>query len=172
MTSEHLACKNPDCHSSEFWILPDGRVTCADSDCYAEYGRIAGPGAERIFSPVTGSSRKLGCDWARIIPGIEGRLISLGSTDETASAWIDVRPERVPAAEEAGQLILGDVMVPAASDAGKLGEQLAVARERLESLAAGIEKSAATTAPSKKSRIECECAEAVRDIARSIGGGS
>jgi hypothetical protein len=61
---------------------------------------------------------------------------------------------------------------PLVAERDQAREQLAVARERLESLAAGMELSAATTSPSKKSQIERECAEAVRDIARSIGGES
>ena len=31
--SAHLTC--PACrHSAEFWVLPDGRVICADEDCH------------------------------------------------------------------------------------------------------------------------------------------
>lgn len=44
-------------------------------------------------------------------------------------------------------------------------EQLAVTRERLENLAAGMELSATTSHPSKKSEIERGCAQAVRGIA-------
>lgn len=40
-------------------------------------------------------------------------------------------------------------------------------RERLEKLAAGMEMSASTTAPSKKSEIETGCAAAVRQIAEA-----
>jgi hypothetical protein len=55
-----------------------------------------------------------------------------------------------------------------ASEADGLREQLAVTRERLESLAAQLEESAAVTAPSKKSQIEMECAAAVRSVASGI----
>lgn len=34
--SEHLAC--PDCGSGEFWLRPDGKIICADGDCYATMG--------------------------------------------------------------------------------------------------------------------------------------
>ena len=43
-------------------------------------------------------------------------------------------------------------------------EELAAVRERLRNLAADLKRSAAATAPSKKSAIERECAEAVRGI--------
>jgi hypothetical protein len=42
---------------------------------------------------------------------------------------------------------------------------LADTRERLENLAVGMEMSAAGTSPSKKSEIERQCAQAVREIA-------
>jgi hypothetical protein len=98
---------------------------------------MTGP-AQETPPPVTagGSSRKLGRDWARIIPGTEGRLISLSAADETA--WIDVRPEHVPAAEEAGQLTFGDgTAVPEASDADGLRKQLAIAVAALRDLRDG-----------------------------------
>lgn len=65
---------------------------------------------------------------------------------------------------------VGEVTIPETGEADGLREQLTVARERLESLAAGMEMSAAVTSPSKKSQIERECAEAIRDVARSIAG--
>lgn len=46
-----------------------------------------------------------------------------------------------------------------------LREELAVLRERLGNLAAGLELSASTSLPSKKSEIEQGCARAVRGIA-------
>ena len=58
--------------------------------------------------PLTGSSRKLGREWGRVTPGIEGRLISFGGVNDGAWAWIDVREERKPALEEAGQLTLAE----------------------------------------------------------------
>lgn len=55
---------------------------------------------------------------------------------------------------------------PGAEDeAGQLREELARIRERLRDLAAGLELSASTSAPSKKSEIEQGCARAVRGIA-------
>jgi molecular chaperone GrpE (heat shock protein) len=50
----------------------------------------------------------------------------------------------------------------------ELREQLARVRERLENVAAGMELSASTTHPSKKSEIEHGCADAVRQIAYDI----
>lgn len=50
-------------------------------------------------------------------------------------------------------------------------EQLAGVRERLGNLAAGLELSAGTTEPSKKSDIERQCARRVRDIAGSLRAG-
>lgn len=44
--------------------------------------------------PVTGRSRKVGRDWVRLQPGVQGRLISFGGGDDGAWAWIDVREER------------------------------------------------------------------------------
>jgi len=52
----------------------------------------------------------------------------------------------------------------------QLREQLAVIRERLYNLAAGMDLSARTSAPSKKPEIESGCAQAVRGIADSIRG--
>jgi cell division septum initiation protein DivIVA len=54
----------------------------------------------------------------------------------------------------------------------QLREQLTLVRERLENLAAGMEMSAATSAPSKKSEIETGCAQAVREIAASMEGSA
>lgn len=34
--SEHLAC--PRCGNGEFWLRPDGKIICADDDCYAASG--------------------------------------------------------------------------------------------------------------------------------------
>ncbi len=34
--SEHLAC--PRCGNGEFWLRPDGKIICADDDCYAAPG--------------------------------------------------------------------------------------------------------------------------------------
>jgi hypothetical protein len=55
--------------------------------------------------------------------------------------------------------VIGDDLSP--------GERTAI-RERLENLAAGMEASAAASAPGKKSEIETGCAQAVRGIAESI----
>lgn len=63
--------------------------------------------------PLGGSSRKMGRDWARLIPGLQGRLVSLGGVTGSAFAWIDTRPERVPEQEAAGQLTF-----PAKTEAG------------------------------------------------------
>ncbi len=52
------------------------------------YGRRDG-GLER----VTGASRQLGRDWARLRPGVQGRLISFGGINDQAHAWIEVREE-------------------------------------------------------------------------------
>jgi len=52
------------------------------------YGRRDG-GLER----VTGASRKLGREWARLRPGVQGRLISFGGINDQAFAWIEVREE-------------------------------------------------------------------------------
>ena len=49
-------------------------------------------------------------------------------------------------------------------------DRLAGVRERLENLAAGMELSAQSTSPSKKSEIERGCAEAVRGIAAGLDG--
>lgn len=56
-------------------------------------------------------------------------------------------------------VVIGDDLSP--------GERTAI-RERLENLAAGMETSARTSHPSKKSDIESGCAQAVRGIAESI----
>lgn len=40
---------------------------------------------------LTGTSRKIGRDWARMKPGVQARLISFGGLNEAAYAWIDVR---------------------------------------------------------------------------------
>ncbi len=52
------------------------------------YGRRDG-GLER----VTGASRKLSREWARLRPGVQGRLISFGGINDQAHAWIEVREE-------------------------------------------------------------------------------
>ena len=49
-----------------------------------------------LTEPLTGPSRKMGRGWARLRPGLEGRLISFGGADGDAWAWIDVRPEKAP----------------------------------------------------------------------------
>lgn len=36
MTTEHISC--PECGSGEFWLLPDGRIACADDECCAKFG--------------------------------------------------------------------------------------------------------------------------------------
>lgn len=35
--SEHFAC--PECRGGEFWLLPNGKIICADDDCCADSGR-------------------------------------------------------------------------------------------------------------------------------------
>src|SRR5258707_8941923 len=52
------------------------------------YGRRDG-GLER----VTGASRQLGREWARLRPGVQARLISFGGINDQAHAWIEVREE-------------------------------------------------------------------------------
>jgi len=56
---------------------------------------ITGGGAARdaTLHPLGGSSRKMGGDWARLVPGLQGRLASFGGADDSAFAWIDTRPE-------------------------------------------------------------------------------
>lgn len=33
-----MVCGKDGCASSEFLLLPDGRIICADDDCHAVYG--------------------------------------------------------------------------------------------------------------------------------------
>lgn len=36
MTTERMSC--PSCAGGDFWLMPDGRIICGESECYAEYG--------------------------------------------------------------------------------------------------------------------------------------
>lgn len=44
MSPEYLGCPEGDCDSGEFWLLPDGRIMCADGECYAVFGYWTRPG--------------------------------------------------------------------------------------------------------------------------------
>jgi hypothetical protein len=37
----YFACKDPECSNAEFRVTTDGRIICSDSECFAEYGRLA-----------------------------------------------------------------------------------------------------------------------------------
>jgi hypothetical protein len=46
---------------------------------------------------VSGSTRQMGREWRRIVPGLEGRLVCQGGgLGDEAHAWIDTRPEKLP----------------------------------------------------------------------------
>ncbi len=84
-------------------------VSAADSaltrEMAGEFGRLfaaacweAGANARRMAdetpsTPLNGSSQKIGREWCRIKPGVQGRLLSFGGVNDQAFAWIDVRPE-------------------------------------------------------------------------------
>jgi hypothetical protein len=63
----------------------------------------------------------------------------------------------------------GDVIGHLENERAGLAEQLADLRDRIDSLALGLETSARTSHPSKKSEIERGCASALRDLLRVDG---
>lgn len=73
--------------------------------------------------------------------------------DETPVPWGEPDSPAVTAWEAAAEAV-----------AAPLRDQLAAVRRQLEYLADGLEKSAAATAPSKKSQVEAGCAVSIRDI--------
>lgn len=76
------------------------------------------PGTGVTLHPPGGSSRKMGRDWARLVPGLQGRLVSSGGLGDEAFAWVDTRPEPVPGQEAAGQLAFPDGPMERVPEAG------------------------------------------------------
>ena len=54
--STTMAC--PRCHRGEFLLLPDGRIICADDDCYEPYGTWARP-PERLLQGHSPAALKI-----------------------------------------------------------------------------------------------------------------
>jgi hypothetical protein len=102
-------------------------------------------------------------------------LAGVGPDSRKPSRWnadapLGMRPNERAAREAAAQVVLTRGWPHAAQTARELDElreQLAAIRERLGNLAAGMELSATTSHPSKKSEIERGCAKAVREIAEA-----
>jgi hypothetical protein len=76
----------------------------------------------------------MGRDWARLTPGLQGRLVAFGGVNDSAFAWVDTRPEQVPEQEAAGQLTF--LTVPATGHASEAEVGVALIRaERLRQVA-------------------------------------
>lgn len=74
------------------WVLgaePSVEIVAVEDDSWQPIAALVPPG------PISGSSRKIGRDWCRIAVGTEARLLAFGGINETAFAWIDIRPERI-----------------------------------------------------------------------------
>lgn len=80
-----------------------------------------------------------------------------------AAAW-----QRLEAAYAVFDLLAGDVQALLDAPDAEPEPKLTAVRRQLDALADSLEKSAAITAPSKKSQVEAEFAISVRDIGRQL----
>jgi hypothetical protein len=89
----HMGCKHPDCANAEFWITTDGRIICADDECFTEYGHLASVTPDELA--------KLRARLAQA-DALIGQLerITTAWTRGMYSAWIDCQRGDTKAATE------------------------------------------------------------------------